>query len=77
VPRKVGRPPAGEGGEKRTAMRHQVTARISVADYRLLRALSAVLHTSQADVVTRGLGALKATLPLATQRIVNALLKSA
>jgi hypothetical protein len=57
-------------------MRHQVTARIPASDYRLLRALSAVLHTSQADVVTRGLVALKANLPSATQRIVNALLKS-
>ena len=57
-------------------MRHQVTARISASDYRLLRALSAVLHTSQADVVTRGLVALKASLPTGTQRIVNALLKN-
>ena len=56
-------------------MRHQVTARIPEHDFLLLRALTAALHTSQADVVTRGLHALLMTLPLTQQKIVRALLR--
>ncbi len=70
-----GRPPVGPGGEKRTEMR-QMTARIPDADYRLLRALAAVLHTSQAGVVSRALAALKATLPPHVQKVVQLLAKS-
>lgn len=58
-------------------MRHQVTARIPEDDYRLLRALTAVLQLSQADVVTRGLTALLAGLPADTKRIVKKLSKPA
>ena len=71
--RRVGRPAAGPGGEKRTEMRHQVTARIPDGPYALLRALAAALHTSQAEVVVRGLTALKDTLPPDIRRVVNVL----
>ena len=73
--RRVGRPAAGPGGEKRTEMRHQVTARIPDDTYALLRALAAALHTSQAEVVVRGLDALRQTLPPDVRRVVNALLR--
>ena len=68
-----GRPPVGPGGEKRSEMRHQVTARVPEADYRLLRALSAALQTSQAEVLTRGLAALNASLAPDVRRVVKAL----
>jgi hypothetical protein len=55
-------------------MRHQISARVPESDYRLLQALAAVLHVSQADILARGLGALFASLPAATQKIVRALL---
>jgi len=56
-------------------MRHQVTARISDTDHRLLSALGAVLNTSQADVLARGLGVLYDNLPTASRQIVRALLR--
>jgi len=71
--RRPGRPPVGPGGQKRSTMRHQVTARIPEDDYRLLRALAAALQTSQAEVITRALAALTASLPIATQRVVRML----
>jgi hypothetical protein len=58
-------------------MRHQLTARISDADYRLLRALVAALQTSQADVVVRGLVALKGSLPPDLKTIVQRLIRQA
>jgi hypothetical protein len=58
-------------------MRHQVTARISEADYQLLRALSAALQVSHVDVVTRGLAALRSTLSPAEQKIVRTLMRNA
>jgi hypothetical protein len=54
-------------------MRHQVTARVPEADYRLLRALSSALQTSQAEVLTRGLMALNASLSPDVRRVVKAL----
>ena len=71
--RRVGRPAAGPGGEKRTEMRHQVTARIPDDTYALLRALAAALHTSQAEVVVQALHALQQTLPPDVRRVVTAL----
>ena len=65
--RRRGRPPVGAVGEKRSEMRHQVTARIPERDYRLLRVLSAALQTSQANVITRALAALSASLPADTR----------
>ena len=67
------RPAAGHGGEQRSEMRHQVTARMSDADYALLRALAAALQTSQADVITRGLMALTETLPADTRTVLRLL----
>jgi len=57
-----GRPAAGPGGEKRSEMRRQIAARVPDATYAQLRALTAVLDTSQAEVLARALGALEATL---------------
>ena len=71
--RRVGRPAAGPGGQKRTEMRHQITARVPDDAYSLLHALGAALDTSQADVVVRGLTALRETLPTDVRRIVDAL----
>ena len=71
--RPVGRPAAGARGEKRSEMRHQVTARIADDDYALLRALAAALHTSQADVVVRAMAALKDTLPPDVRKVVQVL----
>jgi hypothetical protein len=71
--RRVGRPPAGPLGEKRTEMRHQLTARISDHEYALLRALAAALHTSQADVVARALTALTQALPPDVRKVVQVL----
>jgi hypothetical protein len=71
--RRVGRPAAGPGGQKRTEMRHQVTARIPDGPYALLRALSAALQLSQADVVVRALAALTDTLPADVRKVVQVL----
>ena len=71
--RRVGRPAAGPGGQKRTEMRHQVTARIPDDQYSLLRALAAALNTSQAEVIVRGLTALTQSLPADVRRVVNVL----
>jgi hypothetical protein len=54
-------------------MRHQVTARIPDDQYALLRALTAVLHTSQAEVLVRGLTALTESLPREVRKVVSAL----
>jgi hypothetical protein len=71
--RRVGRPAAGPGGQKRTEMRHQVTARIPDGPYALLRALSAALQLSQADVVVRALAALTDSLPADVRKVVQVL----
>ena len=71
--KRPGRPPVGPRGQKRSEMRHQVTARVTDADYRLLRALGAVLQTSQADVITKALVTLRASLPRSSQTLVRAL----
>jgi len=71
--RRVGRPAAGPGGQTRTEMRHQVTARIPDGPYALLRALSAALQLSQADVVVRALAALTDTLPADVRKVVQVL----
>jgi hypothetical protein len=71
--RRVGRPAAGPGGQKRTEMRHQVTARIPDGSYALLRALSAAMQISQADVVVRALTALTDTLPADVRKVVQVL----
>ena len=73
--RRIGRPPVGPKGQKRSEMRHQVTARISDSDYLLLRALGAALNTSQADVVTRGLAALYESLSPDARQIVRSLVR--
>ena len=73
VKRRVGRPAAGPEGQKRTEMRHQVTARIPDGQYALLRALSAALQISQADVVVRALTALTETLPADVRKVVQVL----
>jgi hypothetical protein len=54
-------------------MRHQVTARIPDDTYALLRALTAALHTSQAEVLVRGLTALVQTLPPDVRKVVDVL----
>jgi len=54
-------------------MRHQVTARIPDAPYALLRALSAALQLSQADVVVRALAALTDSLPADVRKVVQVL----
>ena len=71
--RRVGRPAAGPSGQKRTEMRHQVTARIPDDSYALLRALAGALQISQADVVVRALAALTDTLPPDVRRVVQVL----
>ena len=71
--RRVGRPAAGPGGQKRTDMRHQVTARIPDDDYALLLALAAALQTSQADVLVRGLTELMHSLPTDIRKVVSVL----
>lgn len=71
--RRVGRPAAGPGGQKRTEMRHQVTARIPDDGYGLLLALAAALRTSQAEVLMRGLTALMRTLPPDIRKVVKVL----
>jgi hypothetical protein len=55
-------------------MRHQISARISEESYAQLKALSAVLRASQADVIARSFDALEQSLDTAEQRLV-ALLK--
>jgi len=54
-------------------MRHQVTARIPDDPYALLRALSAALQLSQADVVVRALAALTDSLPADVRKVVQVL----
>lgn len=54
-------------------MPHQIGARVPEPTYRQLRALAAVLGTSQADVLTRALQALQRTLPSDQQSVVKLL----
>ena len=60
--RRRGRPPAGPQGQRRVSMR-QISARLPDYAHAQLKALSAVLGVSQADVITRALAALDASLP--------------
>jgi hypothetical protein len=54
-------------------MPHQIAARVSEPTYRQLRALAAVLGTSQAEVLTRALRELQRTLPSEQQSVVKLL----
>jgi hypothetical protein len=54
-------------------MPHQIGARVPEPTYRQLRALAAVLGTSQADVLARALQALQHTLPPDQQSVVKLL----
>ena len=69
--RRRGRPPAGPQGQRRVSMR-QISARLPDDAHAQLKALSAVLGVSQADVITRALAALDASLP-EPQRLAVAL----
>ncbi len=55
-------------------MRHQISARLSDETYAQLKALSAVLEASQAEVIARGFEALEQSLSDSEQQLV-ALLK--
>ena len=55
-------------------MRHQISARLSDDTYAQLKALSAVLQASQAEVIARGFEALEQSLNDSEQQLV-ALLK--
>jgi hypothetical protein len=55
-------------------MRHQISARLSDETYAQLKALSAVLQASQAEVIARGFEALEQSLGDSEQRLI-ALLK--
>jgi predicted DNA-binding protein len=55
-------------------MRHQISARLSDETYAQLKALSAVLQASQAEVIARGFEALEQSLSDSEQQLV-ALLK--
>jgi hypothetical protein len=54
-------------------MRHQISARLSDDTYAQLKALTAVLRASQADVIARGFDALEQSLGDAEQRLVTLL----
>jgi hypothetical protein len=56
-------------------MRHQISARVSEETYSQLKALSAALQVSQADVIARGFDALEHSLPPAERRLVALLRK--
>jgi hypothetical protein len=51
-------------------MRHQISARLSDESYAQLKALSAVLQASQADVIARSFDALEQSLGPAEQRLI-------
>ena len=68
-----GRPPAGRNGEPRSAMRHQITARVPDQTYAKLKALAALLQQSQAAVLELAMDALEGTLPAADRKILDAL----
>jgi hypothetical protein len=53
----------------------QISARLSRASHAQLKALSAVLQVSQAEVITRGLDALERSLGAPEQRLVGMLRK--
>jgi hypothetical protein len=75
--RRKGRPPAGPDGAKRSELRHQIGARVAEETFHQLRALAAVLGTSQAEVIARALDALQGTLPPDQQRVTKLLAKRA
>ena len=75
APRRKGRPPAGPNGQARVSLRHQISARLSSETYAQLKALSAVLQISQADVIARGFDALQASLTASERRLVTLLRK--
>jgi hypothetical protein len=56
-------------------MRHQISARLSDETYAQLRALTAVLQVSQAEVIAKGFEALEQSLPAAEQRLVGLMKK--
>jgi hypothetical protein len=56
-------------------MRHQIAARVAEPTYRQLRALAAVLGTSQADVLARALDALQRTLSSDQQNVLGLLVR--
>jgi hypothetical protein len=56
-------------------MRRQISARLSDETYAQLKALTAVLRVSQAEVISRGFDALERALDAPEQRAVDALRK--
>jgi hypothetical protein len=70
-----GRPPAGPKGQTRRSMRHQISARLSDDTYAQLKALTAVLRASQADVIALGFDALERSLGEGEQKLVSLLRK--
>jgi hypothetical protein len=54
-------------------MRRQISARLSDETYAQLKALTAVLRVSQAEVIARGFDALEQALDPNQQRTVDAL----
>ena len=73
--RRKGRPPAGPNGQPRAELRHQISARLAPETYAQLKALTAVLGVSQADVIARGFDALQASLTSSERRLVALLRK--
>ena len=55
-------------------MRHQIAARVPAATHASLRVLSAILESSQAEVLTRALAALATSLSPAQARAYRLLL---
>ena len=74
VAKRRGRPPAGPKGQPRAAMR-QISARIPDETYAQLKALTAVLQISQADVIGKAVDALERSLADAESRLVRLLRK--
>ena len=54
-------------------MRHQISARVSDETYAQLKALTAVLRVSQAEVIARGFEALEQSLAPTEQRVMELL----
>ena len=69
-----GRPPAGPKGQSRSTMR-QISARLPDDTCAQLKALSIVLHISQADVIARAIAALEQSLSESDQRAAAQLRK--
>ena len=59
----------------RIVKRHQISARLAPETYAQLKALSAVLQVSQADVIMRGFDALQSSLSPDERRLVALLRK--